>query len=264
MSRLFPEVEGQTVVTADGARLFVERAASPGGSDTPLLFLHGGMGTLDDWAPLARQLGRGNFIAMDSRGHGASTLGREPLSYAQLQADVVTVLDQLEVPRVVIVGFSDGGIVGYRLALYARERIERLVTIGGASRLSDAARPLMQKVTAGSWDVKFPQTRRRYDELNPEPDFERFIDASRAMWLDESRATGYPGDDARAIRQPTLIVRGDRDHLFSLDEAVDLRRSIKDSSLLHVPFAAHDPSAQVEIVVAGIRAFLSAANSGTS
>jgi pimeloyl-ACP methyl ester carboxylesterase len=257
MSRLSPEAQGQTVTANDGARLYVERAASSAG-DTPLLLLHGGMGTVDDWALLARQLAHRTLIALDARGHGASTLGEARLTYAQLHADVVAVLDQLEIPRVVVVGFSDGGIVGYRLALHASQRVERLITIGGPQRLSDAARPVLQKVTAASWDAKFPETRRRYDELNPEPEFERFIDASKSMWLDDSRTTGYPGDDVRAIHQPTLIVRGDQDHLYSLDEAIELRRSIKEASLLHVPFAAHDSSAQVEVVAAGIRAFLSA------
>jgi pimeloyl-ACP methyl ester carboxylesterase len=222
-----------------------------------LLFLHGGMGSLDDWAPLAGRMGRRGLVAMDARGHGASTLGEKPLTYAQLQADAVQVLDHLGIARAVVVGFSDGGIVGYRLALHAGTRVERLVTIGGPNTLTDTARLLLERVTAASWNARFPDTRPRYERLNPEADFERFIAASKSMWLDGSKA-GYPGDDVRSIRQPTLIVRGDCDHIFSLEEAVELRQSLVESSLLHVPFAGHDPAAQLDIVVAGVQAFLAA------
>jgi pimeloyl-ACP methyl ester carboxylesterase len=254
--RLDPKAFSHSVTTPDGAQLHVERLPSAQMNDgPPLLFLHGGMGTLDDWVPLAKLLSERALIAMDARGHGASTAGTLPLTYAQLEADAVAVLDALSIPRAVVMGFSDGGIVAYRLALNAPDRVHRLITLGGPCRLSETARPLMERATPIGWDAKFPETRKRYERLNPKPHFETFMTASKRMWLDESDA-GYPNERVRDIRQPTMIIRGDRDELVTLEEAIELRQMIEGATLLHVPLAEHDPAGQVEIVAAGVRAFL--------
>ncbi|WP_238946431.1 alpha/beta fold hydrolase [Vandammella animalimorsus] len=89
-----------------------------GRSDVPaVLLLHGGLGSEDDFAPLLSRLQQDfHVIALDSRGHGRSTLGDAPLSYAQLAEDARHVLQTLGVARCAVIGFSDGGIAACRLA----------------------------------------------------------------------------------------------------------------------------------------------------
>jgi pimeloyl-ACP methyl ester carboxylesterase len=113
------------------------------------------------------------------------------------------------------------------------------------------------RASAAGWDAKFPQTRKDYESLNPEADFERFVEASKQMWLDRSEA-GYPGPDAvKALDQPVLIIRGDDDHLFSLAEAVELRTLIKQARLLNVPAAGHVVHQENEAICStAIRQFL--------
>lgn len=41
------------------------------------------------------------------------------------------------------------------------------------------------------------------------------------------------------IACPTLLIRGDDDHLYSLNEAVEQRHSIEKSGLLNIPAAGH-------------------------
>jgi pimeloyl-ACP methyl ester carboxylesterase len=179
------------------------------------------------------------LIAIDSRGHGKSTLGSQPLTYRQLTQDALSVLEHLDIERTSIIGFSDGGIVAYRLALQAPNRVDRIVAIGAACKLIDETASILEGVTAAGWDAKFPQTRKDYESFNPEADFERFVEVSKQMWLDRSEA-GYPGPNAvKALDQPVLILRGDDDHLFSLAEAVELRTLIKQARLLNVPAAGH-------------------------
>ena len=61
-----------------------------GKTDAPaLLLLHGGLGTAaDDFAPLLPRLHpHYRVIENDTRGHGQSTRGSAPLTYAQIAAD---------------------------------------------------------------------------------------------------------------------------------------------------------------------------------
>jgi len=65
-------------------------------------------------------------IAIDSRGHGRSTLGAQKLRYELIASDVIAVLDQLRIPKVDLIGWSDGGIIGLELAIEHPRCINRL------------------------------------------------------------------------------------------------------------------------------------------
>jgi pimeloyl-ACP methyl ester carboxylesterase len=249
----FKHSNGHTLAI-EGADIYFEITGNERGP--PLLLLHGGMGNIEDFHGVTEQLDDYRLIGIDSRGHGASTLGTGPLSYERLEKDVVAILDHLSLERTTVLGFSDGGIVAYRLAIHQPARVERLITIGAPHDRSEDTIPILERVTAESWNQRFPQTKPLYQRLNPQPDFAAFVAASKKLWLDESPA-GYPGKAVRNIRCPTLLVRGDQDHLFSLAEAVELRTLIADSQLLHLPKAGHvafDDSR--EMCLLGLQQFL--------
>lgn len=231
--------QGQRILVGT-ARLYYQTA---GRSDGPvLLILHGGLGTMEDTATLHQQL-YANFkvIKVDSRGHGRSTLGSEKLTYERIQQDVEQILQHLHIDTLSILGFSDGGIVAYRLAAFTRLSIEKIVTIGATWHFknTEATRPIFEKLTAKGWKEKFPETVKLYEELNPAPDFEKLVAAAKAMWLDPGD-TGHPNEAVRNITAPLLIIRGDKDHLASAEDAIELSRIVKTAHLFIVPFAAHD------------------------
>ncbi len=91
------------------------------------------------WQPLVAPLARSHhLIAFDHRGHGRSPVPEGPYEIADLGADVLALLDQLNLERVAYAGASLGAMVGLWLAAYAPERIERLICICGAAHLPPA------------------------------------------------------------------------------------------------------------------------------
>jgi 2-succinyl-6-hydroxy-2,4-cyclohexadiene-1-carboxylate synthase len=81
-----------------------------------LVFLHGFMGSSEDWWSVIAALDKRFFcLAVDLPGHGAS-LGLSPEDYTVEGAtrSLLTLLDELDIDRTVLVGYSMGG----RLALY--------------------------------------------------------------------------------------------------------------------------------------------------
>lgn len=94
------------------------------------------------------------------------------------------------------------------------------------------------KITTDSWKAKFPESFDSYQKLNPEPDFEKLTKSMIALWLNQT-TTGFPNENVNKISCPTLIVRGDKDHLFSRESVFEVAGLIDNSVLLNIPFAGH-------------------------
>lgn len=241
----------------DGARIFVESAGAPTGD--PVVLLHGGFGTLVDFNPLLQHMPDAlRYIGIDLRGHGRSSLGPHPLTYARHQSDVEAVLGHLGVQGAALLGFSDGGIVAYRMAVARSRACRCLVTAGAQWRLEedDPALPLIQGLTRQDWEALCPDSVPYYERVNPEPDFDALFKAVTHLWLDRGPA-GYPGASVETIAVPTLITRGSHDPLFSLGEATSLQERIPEAEFLNIPFAGHAAQAEApEILAAAIGIFL--------
>jgi pimeloyl-ACP methyl ester carboxylesterase len=114
-----------------GARLGFQDS----GAGLPVVFLHPTPLDRSFWLPLAHQLAAVRAIAPDLRGHGLSELGTLPvgnfslvpdapaLTMRQMAADILTLLDHLEIETAVFAGCSLGGYVLLELWRQAPQRI---------------------------------------------------------------------------------------------------------------------------------------------
>jgi len=223
----------------DGANIYYEEIENAG--KPTLLFLHGGFGNIEDFNPILHMfINDYHIIGIDSRGHGKSTLGTDKLTYKQLQLDVEAVINHLQLKNIDIIGYSDGGIIAYRLAAANRISIRKIVTIGGTWSLSDAE--LMEKIMADTTpeDCRndFKQSFEFHQQYNPQPDFIKFAKCAIEMWTDKTE-NGYPQTSVENILVPILIIRGNDDYMFPLESAVELTTKVKKSLLLNIPFAPH-------------------------
>lgn len=247
----FDYQRGRHIPVGD-AQIYIEETGDPAGQ--PLVLLPGGLGTLHDFDAIVAGLPQSlRIIGMDWRGHGRSTRGSGPLSYAGHQADVLAVLDHLGIASAGILGFSDGGIVGYRLAAACPQRVRTLVTLGAQWRLEpgDPSIPLLQGLTRADWQARFPEAIAQYERLNPQPDFDALLADVKQLWSDTS-ASGYPNESVRQMVAPTLLVRGDGDPFLSLAEAAALQARVACAGLLNIPFvghAAHEEATAVFLAV---------------
>lgn len=226
-------------LAVNGAKIYYEEIGSRG--KPVLLMLHGGFQSIESLNPIAAYLSDDfRIIGIDSRGHGKSTLGSEKMTYEQLQSDIEAVLKHLEISTISILGFSDGGIVAYRIAARNSVKVESLITIGSSWSEQDVleAEPLLNSITPESAKQVFFDEYELYQSLNPEPKFDVFCRSVVEMWLDRTK-TGHPNERVKDISAKTLLVRGDNDFLVSLESLVKLKSIIHDSSFMNIPFAEH-------------------------
>lgn len=233
----FDHQQGKALLI-DNAKIYVETLGNP--KNYPVILLHGGMGNLTSFNPLVDYLKDYYLIAIDSRGHGKSTLGNISLNYQQLQSDVEAVIKAFNIEKCAIIGHSDGGIVALRLAAKNIAVLDKIITIGASWQLadSDPAKEIYQNITPEYWQQNFPQECEYYQNINPQPNFESLFNQVRKMWLDQG-ITGYPNKTIKNIHCPVLVCRGDNDVLASLSHSQEIVDAIGSASLLNVPFTSH-------------------------
>ncbi|MFX1300155.1 MAG: alpha/beta fold hydrolase [Promethearchaeota archaeon] len=112
------------------------------GSGPALVLIHGGLSSLEDWYDVdyVTQL-KDDFklILVDLRGHGSSEQLDEPTmySYDLMVEDIVKILDELDIDKVHVAGFSFGGWFVYGLVEAIPERILSMIILDGVPGLND-------------------------------------------------------------------------------------------------------------------------------
>ncbi|MET0932935.1 MAG: alpha/beta hydrolase [Mycetocola sp.] len=109
-----------------GLRMHVAEA----GSGEPLLLLHGFPQHWWAWRKVIPEFAkRYRVLCPDLRGAGWTDAPPAGYTSDQLVADVVALLDALQLETVHLVGYDWGGLVGYRLCLTSPHRVNRFVAI---------------------------------------------------------------------------------------------------------------------------------------
>jgi len=101
------------------------------GEGFPLILLHGN-GENGEYFVRQTEYFSANYrvIAVDTRGHGKSPRGTAPFSIRQFAEDLRCFMDELNIEKANILGFSDGGNIAMLFALKYPERVERLILNG--------------------------------------------------------------------------------------------------------------------------------------
>jgi len=261
----------------DDATLCSDEVAGPG---RPFLLLHGFTGHREDFLSVLPQLARvadAHWIAPDLRGHGDFTkTGRESsFSFDSLVADLVGLLDALEVDRCDLLGHSFGGMLALRFVLTHPDRVASLACMSTAPECPEnIANVEFEKAGAIARDrgMAFVQTlveRAARNDPDPGPsDLQTHKWADR-YWPHHVRRYGAMDPVAYGrlgtamaeqlpvvtrlgeIACPTTILVGEHDSDF-LPGANLLATGIGHADLVTIPDAGHHP--QIENTAAWLDA----------
>jgi 3-oxoadipate enol-lactonase len=192
-------------------------------------------------------------LRYDTRGHGGTTAAQGAYSFDQLTADVIGLLDALQVEHTHFVGLSMGGMIGQHFALAAPQRLDRLVIANSTSRIPPEAGPL--------WDERIAIVRAQGCAGVVEGTLGRWFtsgfraarpaEAARiAKLIADTPAAGYIGCASAiralditarigAIRAPTLVIAGADDPGTPPAMSGVIAATIPGARLEIIPSASH-------------------------
>jgi pimeloyl-ACP methyl ester carboxylesterase len=197
---------------SDGVRLHYTLAGPDDGQ--PIVLVHGFASDYElnwvgsRWQDTLTRRGR-LVIGLDCRGHGHSEKPHSPEAYARdvMAADVVRLLDHLDVPKAEYLGYSMGARVGLEVVAHHGARCRRAV-LGGLGRWS------------GGPHAELIARRLRGDSSVRDPQAEMFYRFAAARPINDLEALACcmlgpqpPIEDLQlaAISVPVAVMTGDRD-----------------------------------------------------
>jgi pimeloyl-ACP methyl ester carboxylesterase len=228
------ESRGQ-LKTLNGIELYFELH----GTGEPVLLLHGFSGSSQDWAAVASDWSRDfQLIVPDLRGHGRSSVLATPFRHADASADILGLLDHLNVNTCKGLGVSGGGNVLLHMATRQPKRVEAMVLVSATPYFPAQARTIMRqyrdRLPPEQWEV----LRRRHPAGDTQ--IESLL-ASTTAFADSYDDMNFTPPYLSTIQARTLIVQGDRDPLYPVELSVEMAKTIPRSSLWIVPDAGHGP-----------------------
>ncbi len=104
------------------------------GSDrehAPLILLHGNGGNSSSFFYVVHHFSAlRRVITIDTRGHGRSPRGDKPFTLVQFAKDLHDFMNKLNIPKAVLLGYSDGGNIAMLFARMYPEMVEGMILNG--------------------------------------------------------------------------------------------------------------------------------------
>ncbi|OUD13566.1 hypothetical protein TPSD3_10190 [Thioflexithrix psekupsensis] len=245
-------------------------------ANSTVLCLHGLTRNRHDFDLLARYLMTDyRVICVDVVGRGDSDYLTDPKQYhySTYVKDIFSLLQQLGLDKIDLIGTSMGGLIGLHLAALANSPIKRLILndigpIVPQEALARIARYIRQHTFPDLASIS-AHLRQRYASFGPltESQWQHVIEHSiqhlptgeYCLAYDPEIAQTFHSDKVAnlwttwlAVKQPILLLHGEQSDVLPFPVVEQMQASRPDLCVVHIPNTGHSPmlmsSDQMEIV----------------
>lgn len=277
---------------ADGLKLYARDYPGPSSSQLlPVLCLHGLTRNSADFAWIAAHLAKTRrVISVDQRGRGRSDYDKNLANYtpATYVGDMFTLLEDLAIPKTLIIGTSMGGLMSMLMTNMQPERFAAVVLNDIGPELDPVGLERIKNYVGKrreihSWDDAVAQTREINGTAFPKYTEEEWLRFTKGLYkeVDGVPQIAHDGGIAQAILEadsnavppdlwplfanmasiPMLLVRGAITDLLAEDCVAKMQDVAPGLKVVNIPDRGHAPMLDEPLAVAAIESFFAAVDS---
>lgn len=194
-------------------------------SERPLLFLHSALSTRKEFYKLSPFYENRKQILFDFPSHGESTTIRTELTSKILAEYVRSLLEELKIYSVDIIGYSLGGYVALELARIAPSMVHSIVSHAMKFYWTESA--IAEALSGLDAEKIKARSQKGYDILSAmhsENGLDKTVRSMRSI-IEHFRVEQLIEENLLTIQSPLLLSVGDRDDLVPLPEITKLYNS---------------------------------------
>ncbi len=219
-------------------------------TDVPIVFIHGVGLNHKIWEPQINVF-ENTFLAYDILGHGKTPLDKENLSFDDFSNQLINLIDELNIRRIHLVGFSIGSLIARNFASKYSDRLESLILLCSIFRRTEKQQQIVKdrfelakkskslsKKALKRWFTdeyleKNPNTYKKISSILEQNRMENFLK------IYELFVNHKDDEQFEKIKTKTLIMTGEGDVGSTPEMSINLSKVINNSNVKIISKGKH-------------------------
>ena len=219
-------------------------------TDVPIVFIHGVGLNHKIWEPQINVF-ENTFLAYDILGHGKTPLDKENLSFDDFSNQLINLIDELNIGRIHLVGFSIGSLIARNFASKYSDRLESLILLCSIFRRTEKQQQIVKdrfelakkskslsKQALKRWFTdeyieKNPSTYKKISSILEQNSMENFLK------IYELFVNHKDDEQFEKIKTKTLIMTGEGDVGSTPEMSINLSKVINNSNVKIISKGKH-------------------------
>jgi len=206
-----------------------------------LYILHGALGAAEQLKPLAELLSDNyNIITLDFEGHGLGEEVSRPYRMEYFAENVINLMNDNNIDKCSIFGYSMGGYVGLYCAVKYPEKIESVITLGTKFYWTpENAASEIKKLNPDIIEQKIPVFAEILKKRHEKHTWRTLLEKTAEMMTDLGNNPTLTENDVREITAKLCIGVADKDNMVSVEETAQLASTNEKAGFYVLPHSLH-------------------------
>ena len=219
-------------------------------ADVPIVFIHGVGLNHKIWEPQINVF-ENTFLAYDILGHGKTPLDKENLSFDDFSNQLINLIDELNIRRIHLVGFSIGSLIARNFASKYSDRLETLILLCSifkrtekqqqivkdrfelAKKSKSLSKQALKRWFTDEYLEKNPNTYNKISSILEQNSMENFLK------IYELFVNHKDDEQFEKIKTKTLIMTGEGDIGSTPEMSINLSKVINNSNVKIISKGKH-------------------------
>jgi len=219
-------------------------------NDVPIVFIHGVGLNHKIWEPQINVF-ENTFLAYDILGHGKTPLDKENLSFDDFSNQLINLIDELNIRRIHLVGFSIGSLIARNFASKYSDRLESLILLCSifkrtekqqqivkdrfelAKKSKSLSKQALKRWFTDEYLEKNPNTYNKISSILEQNSMENFLK------IYELFVNHKDNEQFEKIKTKTLIMTGEGDIGSTPEMSINLSKVINNSNVKIISKGKH-------------------------